>query len=258
LNLSVAVGALSDNPPDWLLDRVDNDDLQIVESAVNPRRRHELMWSRGLKAGLIDYSRELSVNGSCKIGKALDRISISHDRHFAAVALSQFGDIGLDLQTEYPLVSCHRIAETWFPKDESDEILASDTCDRFLKSWVVKESWAKCTNRSIFEACQNVGIWNNRVYISDVLANSPQFAWSLQCSNSISEFVDRTGPDESRATNTSLGRMKLAMGICFTGNSIIKPDIDCLNPGPDSRFHRCRVAWEWIPVVQLALENDSQ
>lgn len=252
LNIGVAVGPLACEPPNWLRAGIIADDNSVIESAINPRRKRELLWSRGLKAGLMTRMPERGANGSSHDACPPPRVSIAHDRHFAAVAISQYGNIGVDLQTDCSLETCCRIAEAWFPCQESgeisEEILALRSCERFLLSWVIKEAWAKCMNRSIFETCRSIGIWQGRVHISGDTLDSPQFAWSRQYFD-----IDRlrsTGlrPDRLGATTSGFGT-GVSMGMCLKGNMPDSPNIEYLLPGPNSALHGFVADWKWIPVA---------
>ena len=191
----------------------------------------------------------MAVNDRNHDARPLARVSIAHDRYIAAVAISQYGDIGIDLQADYPLESCHRIAETWFPDLESEEILASENCDRFLLSWVIKEASAKCMNRSIFETCRAISVWQGKVYITGGAAGVPQFAWLRQkfgVNNQLAEALSSAAPGVTCLGFCGTG---FAMGICLMGKAPSTPDIECLIPGPNSELRHCVVDWEWIPVA---------
>ncbi len=242
--IDVAIGSLACEPPGWLKGGI-TDDASIIESASNPRRRRELLWSRGLKASLVArIPRRVASDRPI-------RVSIAHDRYFTAVATSQYGDIGIDLQTDYPLESCHQIAETWFPDLESKEILEAENCDRFLLSWVIKEAWAKCMNRTIFESCQTIAVWQGQVHIAGVAADIPhlQFAWSRQHFGDNKQLGDELRLSGPGVTSPRACEAGFAMGICLKGKTPDTPNIECLIPGSNSKLRHFSVNWEYIPVA---------
>ena len=241
MNIRIAVGSLAGEPPNWLSAGIATDDAPDIESAANPRRRRELLWSRGLKANLVARMSDGAAN----------RISITHDRYFTAVAVSQYGDIGIDLQTNHPVESCHQIAETWFPESESKEILGSENCNRFMLSWVVKEAWAKCMNRSIFESCRAIAVWQDHVHIIGGAVDAPQFAWAQQYFD-VNKHIDDwcpARPDDTRSGDSATG---FAMGICLKEQTPNAPNIDCHVLAPDSELRPLSLGWKWIPVAQCA------
>ena len=242
--INVAIGSLACEPPGWLRRGI-TDDMSIIESAAKPRRRRELLWSRGLKASLV-----ARIPGRLASARPI-RVSIAHDRYFTAVATSQCNDIGIDLQTDYPLQSCHQIAETWFPDLESKEILEAENCDRFLLSWVIKEAWAKCMNRTIFESCQGIAVWQGQVHIAGVAAEVPplQFAWSRQHFGDNKRLGDELHLSGPGVTNPGACEVGFAMGICLKGKTPDTPNIECLIPGSNSKLRHFSAHWAYIPVA---------
>ena len=239
MNINIALGDLSEQPPAWLIAGIGAHDLSIIEASSNPRRKRELLWSRGLKTKLtaqILESAAVGVRPKAHSPTAPLAVSITHDRHFVAVALSQHGNIGIDLQTDHPLQSCRRIAETWFPGMEASEILASKNCARFLRSWVVKESWAKYGDRSIFNACGAIGVWRGQVHIIGDAPEIPHFACAWQ-------YLDST-PQSKKLPGAGF-----AMGVCVSGKTSSVPTIRCFSPGPNAELCRFTADWEWPPVT---------
>lgn len=239
LSVRVAVGSLAGEPPNWLRAGIVTDDARDIESAINPRRRRELLWSRGLKASLVAQMPEGIAN----------RISITHDRYFTAVAVSQHSDIGIDLQTNHPVESCHKIAETWFPEAESKEIMEAENCNRFMLSWVVKEAWAKCINRSIFESCRAVAVWQDHVHIIGGAVDCPQFAWAQQYFDVNKHRNDDWCPGRPGGTRSRDFATGFTMGICLKEQAPNAPNIDCQALAPDSGLRPLSLDWTWIPVA---------
>ncbi len=262
MSISIALGPLADEPPVWLKTGIATDEASAIEAQINPRRKRELLWSRGLKASLVARVPELTAIGRSHDVRPSVRpfgVSIAHDRYFTAVALSQYGGIGVDLQTDYPLASCHQIAKTWFPGLESTEILASENCARFLQSWVIKESWAKLMNRSIFQACHSVGIWQGQVHIPGGAVEIPQFAWVRQYFGVAEPFANAltfadelritASPEHARALQSHAPPVGFALGICLARKAPSAPNIECLIPGSNSELHHFAAKWEWLPVA---------
>lgn len=252
--ISVAFGNLAIKPPDWLLKRLDQDEIQNIESSNNLKRMQELRWSRGLKAELLanntdsdsleNYPCRIFYN-ECEDLNCKPCTSISHDKNLTAVAISSCNAIGIDLQFSYPAASCIRISETWFPSPESEEIRSSSGCSRFLQSWVMKEAYAKCMRRSIFDACQEVGIWDGKIHVPGSDFIDKKFAWALfdldYCVNQI------TGSKSHPAWQKSL--LKTGIGICWSSEKTDPYQIQCLAPGPGRRLHHFDLHWESIPMA---------
>lgn len=238
MNISIAVGSLACEPPNQLQLAVATHDASIIASVSNPRRRRELLWSRGLKANLV-ARLPTQTTGMRRDAVPPTHASITHDRHFAAVALSKCGEIGIDLQTDRRLESCRQIAETWFPNLESAEILASGDCARFLLSWVIKETWAKIINRSIFETCRSIGIWKDQIHITDKTIGIPRFAWARHCF-------------QGNEHDTALPKISagFAMGICLKDTTAYTPSIECFVPDDSGELHHFAMNWEWLSIAE--------
>lgn len=250
LTIRVAVESLASEPPDWLRAEVVAADVLMIETATNPRRKRELVWSRGLKASLVACMPATLASDSPP------QFSISHDRYFTAVGMSQYGSIGIDLQTDYPLESCCRIADAWFPEAESREILEAEDCGRFLCSWVLKEAWAKCMKRSIFESCRRIALWQGQVHLVDEAADVPQFACARQYFAVNKHLADESPGLVYNGTN-SKDHTAFTIGVCLQGKVPNAPSIECLipvsnsaaNSAAKSKLHRLEAHWEWISVA---------
>lgn len=244
--IGIALGSLAQDPPAWIQAKITAADVSMINAAPTLRRRRELAWSRGMKSELLEYQPQLEINRACnrvRPGNAPpEQVSITHDRHHVAVAIAQSGNIGIDLQSDRPLASCRRIADSWFPRRESAEIIQAVNCERFMMSWVVKESWAKCFNRSIFEACHTVGIWSGAVHIKGNAHGSVRFAWAR--TRLVGELNDAR----------NLG---LTMGLCWAGSIQDVPAIECFAPCRNPGLQRYAVNWVWIPVLLKSAENES-
>ena len=172
MRIDLAIAALDQPPPDWLRLFINDESLHDFEKVKCQKRRAELMWSRGMRGSLMDRNNQQPELG--KTGEFMgNRSSIAHDRKYCAVAVggSKVRSIGVDVQSRRSRESCLRIAETWFPRKEYDEICTSENEARFLSSWVVKESWAKCYGKSIFEASKLSGLWAGQVNLPEDESN---------------------------------------------------------------------------------------
>lgn len=233
----MAVGSLASEPPSWLTAKISQQDWTLIDSAVPARRRRELLWSRGLKAALISDAPPSEALAQCHA----PTISIAHDHHCVAVALSWVGGVGIDVQSARSLKACHQIAQTWFPAKEAAEIVAAQSSERFLQSWVIKEAWAKCMNRSIWVACQTIAVWQDRVHRTVGGGESLQFAWTLS-------FAESLGL-------TPLPQAARAIGICFNAKQHSAPAIKiikiikCSAPTENAGLQPGVVDWQWLTVA---------
>ena len=218
------------NSPKWLRTKISDDDAAKIVSASSPRRRRELSWSRGLKSALcanIAELREQNTNDCLQP----NQISFSHDRRCVAVAMTQSGAVGVDLQSDRSIDSCVRISDAWFPEQEAREIRVQDS-ERFMISWTIKEAWAKCCNRSIFDALKSVEVRSQSVYIKDQ-TKKPQFAWARW-------LLEGGGGKSTR--NFS----KCTMCVCWVGDGL--PNLQCFTP-TNSRLQKISLDWTWMPTV---------
>jgi len=73
------------------------------------------------------------------------RFSISHTHGLVVCAVSERGDIGVDVQSAHR-IKVHELAQTVLTQPELDDVFArpsQDTVKRFLAYWTLKEAYAK-------------------------------------------------------------------------------------------------------------------
>ena len=119
-------------------------------------RRQQYIASRAmLRALLAEHtgappaSFELSADERgkpiCVDGPA---ISISHGGEIVACAVTDAGEVGIDIEFPGRPRNTSGIADRYFSPGEA-EWLASQTPDRFYMLWVLKEAWLKATGTGI-------------------------------------------------------------------------------------------------------------
>lgn len=240
--IGIALARMDQAPPDWLIEKIAPLDLRRYNAAINPRRRRELAWSRGLKTILFEHVDKLQVdklqskqNARCDVPPG---VSIAHDGRYVAVAISQSSAIGMDIQSDRSTDSCTRIVEAWFPRQEAEEIFVSNGCERFMISWTIKEAWAKCFNRSIFQACQSIAVWSGAVHIADEILSVPRFARA------------RTSLRRD-ATEEYSSKQELTIGICHSNHDPTQSPlvIECFVACSDAKIRRHIIDWSWLPVM---------
>ncbi len=249
MDVSVAISPLLDSPPTWVESTLTGSDRNKLQASRNPRRFREILWSRGLKHSLSTRLAETAPDENFPDKDRFIRCSIAHDRIYAAAAVSSTVNIGFDLQSDRSLDSCVQIAEAWFPEMERNEISKSISCERFLLSWVVKEAWAKWSNRSIFEACDKIAVWNNKVHLAENQMFAPRFAWlrlDINADMGIFRRIDSMQSNPRSAANLD----GFAMGICLEAETKILPTIECLIPDAKLNLHRLPLSWNWLAVVK--------
>ena len=172
MTITVAFGDLTTTPPDSLIKDASGVERVDSEGFISSRRRREFHCSRGLLARLTQ------TWFSAPNHNALFE-SVAHDKFFTVVVVTNQCAVGVDLESSRSSDSVNRIADTWFPFNEALEIRASAGCVRFLQSWVLKESWAKCIGKSIMETCRMISIQDDGVCFEEPGARSGTFLWCL-------------------------------------------------------------------------------
>ena len=82
------------------------------------------------------------------------KFSISHSGGYVAVALSDDGDIGIDIETaDVSEEKARKLAKRFFTEDE--QCAVRDDTDAFLKLWSKKEATAKYLGTSLTQIIQN-------------------------------------------------------------------------------------------------------
>lgn len=121
------------------------------------RRRQQYLCGRSLLRRMLQnqtgepaISHQLTTTGSgkpvCIDGPA---ISITHTGDRVACGVAEDGDIGIDLELMTERRDISRIARKFF-SDEESTWLETQTKDRFIMLWVLKEAYVKAVGRSIF------------------------------------------------------------------------------------------------------------
>lgn len=230
LFVGVAPGCMRRSPPKWIQEEITGEDAALIGAACGARRKRELYYSRGLKHALYKNIAEFHERDRDAVN-----ISFSHDRQCVAVALTQSGEIGVDVQTDRALDSCTRIADTWFPVAEAREIRAAQDCRRFLISWTIKEAWAKCFRRTVFDALKSVVVSAQMVHLKAPLDIAPRFAWT--------RVMLQREPEnpQSRQMPTVC-----TMGICWVGDGV--PQVRCFALS-EELLEPIALDWKWIPTV---------
>ena len=123
---AIALGNLGYNPPCWLVDNLDAEEIHRIGQSKSTRRASELVWSRCLLRELLESRAQIdsgNSGGNIPIGPELSSCtSVTHDRYLTAVVVSDSNEIGIDLQSARNIDSCIRISQTWFPAREAEEI----------------------------------------------------------------------------------------------------------------------------------------
>ena len=81
------------------------------------------------------------------------RYSLSHSRGCIAIAISNAGPCGIDLEHQRPRANLMALAEQWFHPDETEFLASLDKPDQivaFYRLWTMKEALIKVTDSSVF------------------------------------------------------------------------------------------------------------
>jgi len=79
--------------------------------------------------------------------------SLSHSRGRIAIAISNAGPCGIDLEHHRPRANLMALAEQWFHPDETECLASLDKPDQiaaFYRLWTLKEALIKATDSSVF------------------------------------------------------------------------------------------------------------
>ena len=234
MEVSIAFGNLCIEPPGSLLKYLDSDTKNKLAHANGERRRRELEWSRGL-ASQLD-----ALHSGSSVGRA-SKLSISHDRNFTAVGLIAGGDLGVDIQSSRSLESGNRIADAWFPLQESIEIRNSQKKLRFLQSWVLKEAWAKSLRTSIFTTCGTVSLWGGRVQLPKHETIIGTFLWSIIGKTSDGYLVFPCGDNDYE---TDCQQITVAVvGVCCLGHQQCEEEVSTFILGENESLEQVDLNW---------------
>ena len=125
------------------------DDFARLANIAHPVRRAQYLAGRALlrfalqqRTGAVETQRLSAAPGGkleCIGGPA---ISLAHDEHFVACAVSDHACVGVDVQSSHARRSTRAIAEQFFCGSEA-EWLRGDEPARFYRLWVLKEAYLK-------------------------------------------------------------------------------------------------------------------
>ncbi|GJL82851.1 MAG: hypothetical protein DHS20C01_24850 [marine bacterium B5-7] len=195
--MDVLVLCSLESPPEVIRQTpLSKDETTVLKQCESIKRHREVSVSRRLMRYALQKHMQRSVrplswhrNGPrYQDGKSSLGLSIAHSKHFAAVALSDFGEIGVDVECADVSVSWRKIMLNVFNESDINWIIGQngessdvETKQRFLAIWTAREAYSKFYRRSIFNclyhprlnhAC-NTGVHNNDLNI-DVMVDS---AW---------------------------------------------------------------------------------
>ena len=147
-----AIDALSTNYEGHL----SQDELKRADAFKAEHRRQQFVLSRALLRKLLQQhtgepaaSFELAADDRgkprCVGGPA---ISISHSREFVVCAVTDDGDIGVDIEFTDRPHDTSSIAARYFSENET-AWLDTQPKDHFYLLWVLKEAWLKATGTGI-------------------------------------------------------------------------------------------------------------
>ncbi len=102
----------------------------------------------GIETDELALARSQNGKPFFKGGEA--EFSLTHSRGYVAVALSDEGEVGIDLESsEYDKDKAKRIAERYFCDGEKEEFLHSP--ESFLRIWTKKEAYVKLLGITLAE-----------------------------------------------------------------------------------------------------------
>ena len=132
--------------------------LEIARSGEfrSPNRQQEYLCGRALLRTVLEQftgepasSHEITTDGKgkpfCVDGPA---ISLAHSGDLVVCAVTDQGQIGVDVEIPDRRRNTARIANEYFAADEA-RWLSSQPADRFYMLWVLKESWLKAEGTGI-------------------------------------------------------------------------------------------------------------
>lgn len=240
MTIAIAFGNLSIVPPDSLIRDIDQSEWSSQTLVAESRRRRELQWSRGLMAQLMKAFLPSSQS-------SFPFHSITHDRYLTAVAITSSATIGIDLESVRSAESASRIADFWFPDKEASEVDNASNPVRFLQSWVLKESWAKCNQISIIEACNLVGIENGRVYFpSRKKSKSGTFLWSVMGLARSGELIESR--EKSKPVFPEEVVKTYVVGLCCSEDEIAESKVESFVYTSDDKLSQFWPKWNVLEI----------
>jgi 4'-phosphopantetheinyl transferase len=125
------------------------DDFARLANIAHPVRRAQYLAGRALlrfalqqRTGAVETQRLRAAPGGkleCIGGPA---ISLAHDEHFVACAVSDHATVGVDVQSSFARRSTRAIAEQFFCESEAEWLRGGEP-ERFYRLWVLKEAYLK-------------------------------------------------------------------------------------------------------------------
>jgi 4'-phosphopantetheinyl transferase len=112
--------------------------------------------------------RPIARNASCR---RIPSISLSHSDGWVAVAVSNAGPIGIDIETHRPRRSFNKVAAAAFGPDER-WLVAAEGAPAFYRIWTLKEAMAKASGVGLAEVADRIdraasgpkeGVWRAKV-----------------------------------------------------------------------------------------------
>ena len=142
--------------PATQLRKLPSSEIARAEEFSSPSRQQEYLCGRAmLRTVLQEFtgepasSHEIATNGNgkpfCVHGPA---VSIAHSGDVVVCAVTDQGQIGVDVEIPDRRRDTMRIAKEYFAADES-RWLSSQPADRFYMLWVLKEAWLKAKGTGI-------------------------------------------------------------------------------------------------------------
>lgn len=112
-------------------------------------------------------------------GEPRFRINISHTRDFAAVALTEDHDIGIDVEWLQRSAETDGLARRMFAESECRQVLEApevEKLDVFLSFWTLKEAYVKAIGKGLSQPLDAFAfdLENARITFRDHLADDPE------------------------------------------------------------------------------------
>jgi 4'-phosphopantetheinyl transferase len=145
-----------DELPSSTLAYLSQSDIQRAGEFKAPRRRQQFLCARVLLRTVLERitgvratSHKLTTNEN---GKPVivngPSVSIAHSGDTVICAVTDQGDIGIDIEVPGRRRNTKGIADNYFAEDEA-AWLATQPNDRFYMLWVLKEAWLKATGSGL-------------------------------------------------------------------------------------------------------------
>jgi len=154
-SIFVAYSALHELSPE-AADSLSRSEVERAEAFKSSKRQQEYVCARALLRATLERctgnpasSHKLTTTEKgkpvCVDGPA---VSIAHSGNLVVCAVTDRGEIGIDIEAPGRQRNVRDIAANYYAEDES-EWLATQPEDRFYMLWVLKEAWLKATGDGI-------------------------------------------------------------------------------------------------------------